>query len=334
MPLHLCFAWLQDAPVLPSVELEELTTLEWWREIFDWVALAQLAGKVLVILLLAWIAYWVLGLILRRVERSVGEADLSASTLQEQRIRTLVGLIRSVGIVFIALIALFMMLTAVGVDIGPLLAGAGVVGLAISFGSQSLVKDIISGLFILLENQFGVGDVIRVGSVSGRVEKITLRIVVLRDLQGVVHIVPNGEITQVSNLTRSFSRAVLEIGVAYKEDVDRVMAVMREIGAELWEAPEWRPLLVEIPEVPGIEAFADSSVNIRMVATTLPTKQWDVARELRRRIKRRFDAEGIEIPFPHRTLFWGDGQTPVVGRRSSVVGGPQDVDGSPSGEVA
>jgi moderate conductance mechanosensitive channel len=135
--------------------------------------------------------------------------------------------------------------------IGPLLAGAGVIGLAISFGAQSLVRDIISGLFILFENQFGVGDVIRIGDVAGRVERMTLRIVVLRDVHGTVHIVPNGEIKRVSNLTRSFSRAVLEIGVAYKEDVDHVMDVMRDVGEELWDDPEWRPLLIEEPPCPA-----------------------------------------------------------------------------------
>jgi small conductance mechanosensitive channel len=196
-----------------------------------------------------------------------------------------------------------MILRAIGLDIGPLLAGAGVIGLAVSFGAQSLVKDIISGLFILFENQFGVGDVVRIKDVSGRVEKMTLRIVVMRDLHGVVHIVPNGEITQVSNLTRAFSRAVVEIGVAYKEDVDRVIGVLREIANEFAEDADWKPLLVEEINIPGIESFGESSVNLRVIATTVPLKQWDVARELRLRIKRRFDAEGIEIPFPHRTIY-------------------------------
>lgn len=254
-------------------------------------------------LLLAWLAYLVLALILRRVERSLGEGDGATISLQEQRARTLVGLLRNVGIVVIATILLFMVLQAVGIDVGPLLAGAGVIGLAISFGAQSLVKDIFSGLFILFENQFGVGDVIRVAGVSGKVERITLRIVVLRDVHGVVHVIPNGEISVVSNLTRTWSRAVLDVGVAYRENVDHVIAVMRDVGRGLWEDAEWRPFLVEEPTVPGVEGFGDSSVNIRIMATVVPLKQWDVARELRRRLKLRFDEEGIEIPFPHRTLF-------------------------------
>lgn len=276
-----------------------------WRELFDLSSLVEVTGKILVVLGLSWVAFRVLLLLLRRVERAAEQTDGTTISMHEQRVRTLSGLLRSVGIVFIVVVALFMILRAIGLDIGPLLAGAGVIGLAVSFGAQSLVKDIISGLFILFENQFGVGDVVRIKDVSGRVEKMTLRIVVMRDLHGVVHVVPNGEINQVSNLTRAFSRAVLEIGVAYKEDVDRVIAVLREIGRELGEDPEWKPLLVDEILVPGIESFGDSSVNLRVMATTVPLKQWDVARELRLRIKRRFDAEGIEIPFPHRTLYWG-----------------------------
>ncbi len=228
--------------------------------------------------------------------------------MHEQRVRTLSGLLRSVGIGFIVVVGLFMLLRAVGLDIGPLLAGAGVIGLAISFGAQSLVKDVLSGLFILFENQFGVGDVVRIKDVAGRVERMTLRIVVMRDLHGVVHVVPNGEITQVSNLTRAFSRAVLEIRIPFHEDVDRVLGILRSIGAGLWEDPAWRPLLTEEVTVPGIESFGDSAVNVRVIATTVPLTQWDVARELRLRIKRRFDAEGIQMPYPHRTVVWGDRQ--------------------------
>jgi moderate conductance mechanosensitive channel len=289
-----------------------------WRELIDVVALTGIALQLIAILVLAWIAYTGLAMVLHRIERSVEVSTPGVVSAQEQRVRTLVSLIRSVGLFFIALIVLFTGLSTFGFQIGPLLAGAGVAGLAISFGAQSLVRDVISGLFILLENQFAVGDVVRIGDVAGRVEKVTLRIVVMRDHQGIVHIVPNGEIKRVSNLTRSFSRAVLDIGVAYKEDVDHVMAVMRDVGRQLYDDPEWRPLLTEEITVPGVESFAESGVVIRIVATTLPLKQWDVARELRRRLKHRFDAEKIEIPFPHRTLYWGEGQQP--GGEPSTVG--------------
>jgi len=252
----------------------------------------RVAGAVAV----AVVLWSMLRLVIRRIERSLGQPQPGQLSVSEQRTRTLVSLLRSVGWVIIFVITLFMVMSAVGLDLGPLLAGAGVVGLAISFGAQSLVKDVISGLFILIENQFGVGDVIRIEGVSGAVERMTLRVVVLRDVHGVVHIVPNGQITKVSNLTRTWARVVLDVSVAYKEDTDRVTEVMREVGQELWEDEEWRALLVEAPEVPGIESFDSSAVVIRMTAKTLPLKQWDVARELRRRLKRRFEDEGIEAP--------------------------------------
>jgi small conductance mechanosensitive channel len=198
------------------------------------------------------------------------------------------------------------------IDIGPVLASVGVLGLAISFGAQSLVKDVITGTFLLLEGQFAVGDVVRIADVSGKIERITLRTTVLRDLHGTVHTVPNGSISRVSNLTKSWSRAVLDIGVAYKEDVDRVIEVMRDIGREFHADPEWKKLLLGEPEVLGIDSLGDSAVVIRMVVQTLPQEQFPVGRELRRRVKNRFDNENIEIPFPHVSVYWGEGQKPLA----------------------
>jgi moderate conductance mechanosensitive channel len=300
--------------------MPELQLTFTWEEILDWVSVYLLGTglRVGLVLLLSWLAFRMLAALLRKIERSAAAADPSTVSLHEQRMATLLSLMRSVGVVIIVVIGLFMVLTALGLQIGPLLAGAGVVGLAISFGAQSLVRDIISGLFILFENQFGVGDVIRVGDAAGRVEKMTLRIVVMRDIRGALHVVPNGEITRVSNLTRAYARAVLEIRVSYREDIDRVMEVMRDVGRGLWVDPEWRPLLSEEPTVPGIESFGESSVNVRMMATTLPLKQWEVARELRRRIKRRFDEESIEMPF----FFWaaGDREQGTAGNREQGPG--------------
>jgi moderate conductance mechanosensitive channel len=278
----------------------------WVEWLGDWAWPVDALLQVFVALLVAWVSFVLLGVVTRRVERAIVKGDAGPGSLGEQRVRTLVGLVRSVGLTFIVIIAVFSILGMIGYDIRPLLAGAGIFGLAISFGAQSLVRDFITGLFILFENQFGVGDVVKIGEVGGIVERMTLRITVLRDVHGVVHVIPNGEIKRVSNMTRSWSRAVLEIGVAYKENVDRVMDVMREVGLELWNDSDWQPVLVEEPVVPGIESFGDSGVNIRIMAKTVPLKQWEVARELRRRLKNRFDAEKIEIPFPHRTLFWGD----------------------------
>jgi small conductance mechanosensitive channel len=279
-----------------------------WADLFNWPALTATGLRVAGALLVAVIAHYALKAVLRSVERS-SEKD-GIVTAQEQRTRTLISLLRSVGRVVIWVMTLFMVLGALGLQLGPLLAGAGVVGLAVSFGAQSLVKDVISGLFILMENQFGVGDVVRLEGVAGAVERMTLRVVVLRDVHGVVHIVPNGEIKKVSNLTRGWSRVVLDVAVAYKEDPDQVMAVMLDEGGKLYGDPKWRPLILEDPQVPGIESFGESGVSIRMWIKTLPLKQWEVARELRRRLKLRFDQEGIEIPFPSQTVYWGEGQAP------------------------
>ncbi|HEU0080310.1 MAG TPA: mechanosensitive ion channel family protein [Longimicrobiaceae bacterium] len=278
-----------------------------WSDVFNWPELTATGLRIVAALLVGWLAFWSLKLLLRRIERSVEPAEGGLLSVQEQRTKTLLSLVRSIGIVVILVLMVFMVLGALGINLGPLLAGAGVIGLAVSFGAQSLVKDVISGLFILFENQYGVGDVIRLDTtVSGAVERMTLRVVVLRDVHGVVHIVPNGEIKRVSNLTRTWARAVLDVGVAYKEDADRVMEVLREVGRGLQEDPEWKHFLVEEVTVPGIESFGESSVNIRVMAKTVPLKQWDVARELRRRIKRRFDEEGIETSNPRTLLLQDD----------------------------
>lgn len=282
-----------------------------WAERFNGPELAATGGRILVGFVVAWMAYWGLILVLRRIEQSLASSSSGTLSAQEQRTRTLISLLRSVGVVLIVVLFIFMTLGALGVQLGPLLAGAGVLGLAVSFGAQSLVKDVISGLFMLFENQFGVGDVIRIEGVSGAVEQMTLRVVVLRDVHGAVHIVPNGQITKVTNLTRSWSRAVLDVAVAHKEDPDHVMAVLLEVGEELYADPAWKPLLVEPVQVPGIENLTDAAVTIRVMAKTLPLKQWDVARELRRRIKLRFDRDGIDIPHASQTVYWGEGQAPV-----------------------
>jgi moderate conductance mechanosensitive channel len=296
-----------------SVALVQLQQLRSdWSEHFNPAALTATGLRVLGALFVGWLGFWALKHLLRRIERSVsGPTTAGIITAQEQRARTLLSLLRSIGIVIIVVLTAFMVLGGLGVNVGPLLAGAGVVGLAISFGAQSLVKDVISGLFILFENQFGVGDIIRVEGVGGVVERMTLRVVVLRDVQGVVHVIPNGQITRVANLTRSWARVVLDVGVAYREDPDRVIEVLKELGREMHEDEAWSASFIEPPEVPGVESLGDSAVAVRIVAKVLPLKQWEIARELRRRIKQRFDREGIEIPFPHRTVYWGEGQHPA-----------------------
>lgn len=289
----------------------------------DFALAGQKALQVASVLVLAWVLYRGLRLLTRRIERVVEDEDPATLSAREQRAKTLAQLLNSVGGVTIAVGAGLTILNFF-IKIGPLLAGVGVAGLAISFGAQSLVKDVISGFFILLENQFGVGDIVEINGVGGVVEKMTMRVVALRDVHGVLHIIPNGSINMVSNKTRGWSRCVLDVGVAYKEDVDRVIRVMRDVARELWSDAEWKRWLLEEPAVWGVEALADSSVNVRIVANTYPGKQWDVGRELRRRMKNRFDREGIEIPFPQRALHLsgGDALLQLLTARGEESGAP------------
>jgi len=199
-----------------------------------------------------------------------------------------------------------MMLSEIGVDLKPLLAAAGLGGLAIGFGGQSLVKDVISGFFILLEDSIRVGDVVEVAGVGGVVEEVKLRTITLRDLSGNVHIVPNGVIDKVKNMTKLYSFYLFEVGVAYREDVDEVMALLKSIAEELRADPGFADDILEPLEMLGVDQFADSAVIIKCRIKTLPVKQWRVGREMNRRIKKTFDAKGIEIPFPHQTIYWGE----------------------------
>jgi len=223
-------------------------------------------------------------------------------------------------ILLIALVAIggMMALTEVGFAIGPIMTGAGILGLAVGFGAQSLVKDIITGFFLLLENQLRVGDVVEIGGKTGTVEAINLRTTVLRDVEGSVHVIPNGSVNAVTNKTRGWARMVLDVGVAYREDVDEVIATLQEVGQSLWDDPDWRPKLLEPAEVPGIQALADSSVNVRIMIKTRPQMQWPVAREMRKRIKHTFDERGIEIPFPHTTFYIGEGSQGVLRQTSET----------------
>jgi small conductance mechanosensitive channel len=257
--------------------------------------------KALVILVLAWLTLRASRVLIGRLERRYVDEDTTTVSETELRGRTLAQLLNSVVRVVIALGAALTVLNLF-IPIGPLLAGVGVAGLAISFGAQSLVKDIISGFFILLENQFSVGDIAEINGKGGVVERMTLRVVMLRDLEGILHIIPNGAISMVSNRTRSWSRVVIDVSVAYKENPDRVIAVLRDEADRFHRDADWEEKSAEEPAVLGVQSLGESSVDVRLVAQTLPGKQWEVKREFLRRIKNRFDREGIEIPFPQRTL--------------------------------
>ena len=254
--------------------------------------------EVAFILAVSVIGYQFAKIIVRRiVNRQFDEEDPLVRRVREQRAKTLGALFTNVLFIVVVTIAILTILD-VFINIAPLLASVSVVGLAISFGAQSLVKDVISGTFMLVEGQFGIGDVIQLDQTSGVVEKMTLRTTVLRDIQGAVHIVPNGDIKRVTNLTKTWSRAVIDVAIAYREDVDRVLATLRDLAAEFYADPQWSHLLLDPPEVLGVEQLADNAVVLRMAAKTLPLKQWEVARELRRLVKKRLDAEGITGPHP------------------------------------
>jgi small conductance mechanosensitive channel len=208
-----------------------------------------------------------------------------------------------------------MVLSELGVNIAPLLAGAGVVGLAIGFGAQRMVQDVINGAFILFQDLMSVGDVVKLGDTAGLVEALSIRTVRLRGLDGIVHTIPFSAIEGVSNLTREFAFHVFDLAIAYREDVDAVIDVIREVGEELRADPEVGPLILEPLEIFGLDAFGDSSIVVKGRIKTRPIRQWQVGRAINRLIKIRFDEHGIEIPFPHRTLYFGQdrqGRAPPV----------------------
>ncbi|HMA80950.1 MAG TPA: mechanosensitive ion channel family protein, partial [Candidatus Binatia bacterium] len=223
-----------------------------------------------------------------------------------KRIRTLMNVIWTIVAGLIWFVATLTTLGQIGVNVGPILAGAGVVGLAVGFGAQNLVKDLVSGFFLILENQVRVGDVAIINGTGGLVEAITFRTIVLRDDGAVVHVFPNGSINTLANMTKDWSAYLIDMGVAYKEDTDRVVEVMRRVGEELRADPGYGSLMIEPIEIFGVDAFADSAVKIKARLKTLPLQQWNIGREYRRRLKKAFDAERIEIPFPHRTLLMGE----------------------------
>ena len=244
------------------------------------------------------------------VERYLEERDESGEVVQRgARIRTFLPLLRNVVRIVLLVFVVLIVLSEIGVNIGPLLAGAGIVGLAISFGAQSLVKDVITGFFFLLEDTISIGDVVDVGGHRGVVEGMNIRSVRLRDLEGAVHTVPFGEVASVLNMTKDFSFAFMDVGIAYRENVDEVVEVLREIGEGIQADEEFGPLILEPLEVLGLDSFGASSVNIRIRLKTLPIKQWQVKREFQRRMKHEFDERGIEIPFPHQTVYFGTGKT-------------------------
>ena len=224
----------------------------------------------------------------------------------KKRADTLTNVFMGLGRVLIALLVIFMILTELKVNIGPILAGLGIAGIAVGFGAQYLIRDLIAGVFILLENQYRVGDVAKVADIFGLVEEVNLRKTVLRDLDGIVHHVPNGEIRVASNATRHFARVNLDISVAYGTDLDYAFSVINRVGQELAEDENWRGSIRNAPQVLRVNKFGDSGIDIKILGDVKPLEQWKVMGELRYRLKKAFDVEGIEIPWPHTKLFFGN----------------------------
>ncbi len=253
-------------------------------------------------------------------EREVTEGtsrDLSASEVAK-RVDTLDGLVTRTIHVFILLIALVMILGELSFDIGPAVAGLGIVGIAVGFGAQSLVRDFFNGALILIENQFSVGDVISVAGISGVVEDFSLRRTTLRDLSGVVHTVPNGEIAVTSNQTRSWSRVNENIQVAYDTDMDRAIEVVNDVGRSLAEDPAWKDRVLEPPSVLRVNSLDESGITLKVTGSVRPSEQWAVAGEFRRRLLTAFAGAGIEIPFPHRVVISRDAGAPAAGDERAV----------------
>lgn len=280
---------------------------------FSWDLIIKTGLRLTLILFFAWLAIKLLHKVTGKLENYLlkkSEEEGEPPSESEKRIETIVRLVKQAALLALWLTVILIILREFGIEIGPIIASAGIVGLAVGFGAQNLVRDFISGFFIILENQLRVGDVAVVNGTGGLVEKINFRTIVLRDLGGIVHIFPNGTITTLSNLTNEWSAYIFDIGIAYKENTDKVIGVMEKVGRAMLEDEQFGPLMLEPPEIFGVDKFDDSAVIIKGRIKTKPIRQWAVGREFLRRIKLAFDENNIEIPFPHRTVYFGEESKP------------------------
>lgn len=279
-------------PELPDVET--LTPLGRWM----W----EHGTRIVLILLLSIIVYRLFYLIARRLKRRVQAMDETEGSAMDMRAKTLFDVVTNAAAVAIVTAATLTILQELEVEIGPLLASVGIVGLALGLGAQTLVKDVISGFFILVENQYIVGDLVELVGLTGTVEVVTLRVTHVRDVEGVLHIIPNGEIRTVSNRSRDWSRAIVDVGITYEDDVQKALATLREIGEKLVADEEMKPLLVDEPTVTGIEGLEDWQVRLRMMVKTQPTQHLDVQRYLRQQIREVFPERGLTLASPRQEI--------------------------------
>jgi small conductance mechanosensitive channel len=282
--------------------------------------------KVLLVLLLAFVLLKLLKAGCKQLAKragNLGHYEQEHLALEhKKRTETLIGIVNKAGVVVIWTLIVMLVLMQIGVNVAPLIAGAGIIGLAIGFGAQELVRDVITGFFILMENQIRNGDVAVINGTGGLVEAMGLRTIVLRDLSGTVHVFQNGKISSLANMTKGWSAMVFDVGVAYKEDTDEVVEVMRQVADELQRDEAFSSKILEPMEVFGVDSFGDSAVVVKARLKTQPIQQWAVGREYNRRLKKAFDERKIEIPFPHRTLYWGEESEPFQLRQVGQNGAP------------
>jgi len=281
--------------------MEQLKDIIFWFQNSTWAHLLFRIGLLIFFILLGMI---ILNFFINRFHRALKQGIEDPETLK--RANTLIRVFKSVIFFIIFLVGVMLILSELKIDIKPIIAAAGIGGIAIGFGAQNLIKDLIAGFFLILENQIRVGDVVNIDGTGGLVEDIRLRVIVLRDLSGSLHIIPHGKVSKVTNMTYGYSYYLFDYGVAYKEDAEKVMRVIKEVAEELRADPNFKEDILEPVEILGLDKFADSAIVIRGRLKTKPIQQWRVGRELNLRVKKRFDQLGIEIPFPHRTVYFGN----------------------------
>jgi moderate conductance mechanosensitive channel len=256
------------------------------------------------------------------IQRGVHDAGAEQTEEElQKRADTLSSVISTTIQIIIIFMFLLMALSEFNINITAFITGAGVLGLAVGFGAQSLVKDVIAGLFVIMENQYRKGDVIKIADITGTVEEINLRRTILRDMDGVNHVVPNGEIRVSSNFTKQWSRVNFNISVAYNTDLEKAIALINRVGKEMMEDPQWTPLLLTAPKALRVDKLGDSGIDIKVMGDTKPSRQWEVTGELKLRLKKAFDKEGIEIPYPHTTVLFGDFPTQLLPNNNKSEGG-------------
>ncbi len=297
--------------------MEEFFTTNFWTTLYEklmnWTIgeLPSIFMLVIITIIALRLVKFSLGKIKKVFINRFHKQETSDSAESEKRVNTLIGITRGLFRIVILTIFFMILLSKLGVNIGPILASAGIIGLAVGFGAQELVRDFISGFFILLENQIREGDVAIINGTGGVVERIELRTTILRDFSGVVHIFQNGKISSMANMTKEWSAVVVEVGVAYKENADNVMSIMKDVAETLAKDEVFGPKINEPVEIFGIDAFKDSAVLFKARIKTKPIEQWSVGREYRKRLKAAFDEKNIEIPFPHTTVYWGQEVDPL-----------------------